>query len=432
MSTTSLFIGFVVLLVAAVAVLIAVLRKPVGQADTQKQEELWQKIVELSNQVKTLEAEKSAIEKERAQLKEDQSNLIKACEVQFENVANKIFNEQKEVSRAEITHIITPLNKQLEEFAVRQAADKAHLASQITRVAEANGRVQEIADNFVRALLHKPQFRGAWGEDALRQLLTDMGLREGQQFFQQVVNEDDKRPDFIVLLPNKQAVIIDAKTIWDKYYEYMQNQDGPHAAELLKAHVAAVKETINKLATKKYRSGLKKFYATINADMPDDPVKLVLMFVNPEPALSTAIAEDAGIIQEARQNNIALVSTTTLISTLQIIESLWTNYTVQESNEKIKELAEKIVLEMGRFLSHYKQLGRHLQEAAGVYENTISTVGETNKAGILLLAQQLADLCPTADLAKADKKVLKATGFDGTKKNTDALTADFPVTKQEL
>ena len=183
---------------------------------------------------------------------------------------------------------------------------------------------------------------------------------------------------------------------------------------------ALIKETISKLATKKYRSGLKKFYATLNADMPDEPVNLVLMFVNPESALSTAIAADATIVQEARQKNIALVSVTTLISTLQIIESLWTNYTVQQSNEEIKNLAEKVVLELGRFVSDYKQLGKHLQNASSAYESTIATVGETNKAGLLLLAQQLADLCPTADLAKADKKVLKDTGFDGTKKNAAA------------
>ena len=420
MNVINLLIGFAVLLAVAVGILIWVLRKPLGTTDTQKQDEMWQKIVELSNTVKTLEAEKAAVEKERAQLKEDQANLVKACEVQFENVANKIFNQQKEVSRAEITNIITPLNKQLETFAVRQGEDKAHLASQIARVSEANGKIKEITDNFVRALLHKPQFRGEWGEDALRQLLTDMGLREGQQFFQQVVDEEDKRPDFIVLLPNKQAVIIDAKTIWDKYYEYMQCKEVAQSADLLKAHIANIKETISKLATKKYRSGLKKFYATLNADMPDEPVNLVLMFVNPESALSTAIAADATIVQEARQKNIALVSVTTLISTLQIIESLWTNYTVQQSNEEIKNLAEKVVLELGRFVSDYKQLGKHLQNASSAYESTIATVGETNKAGLLLLAQQLADLCPTADLAKADKKVLKDPGFDGTKKNAAA------------
>lgn len=415
MSTMNLLlIAIAVLLVVAVVILIGLLHRATAATDGQKQN---LEIRELTARIAGLETEKAFWEKERAQLKEDQTKLIQSYQVQFENVANKIFNEHKELSRAEITHIIAPLNKQLEEFSVRQAADKAHLASQITRVAEANGKVQQITDNFVRALLHKPQFRGEWGEDALRQLLTDMGLREGQQFFQQVVDEDDKRPDFIVLLPNKQAVIIDAKTIWDKYYEYMQNTDPAQAAGLLKAHVANIKETISKLATKKYRSGLKKFYASLNADMPEEPISLVLMFVNPEAALSTAIAEDASIVQEARQKNIALVSVTTLISTLQIIESLWTNYTVQQSNEEIKSLAEKVVLEMGRFLSAYKQLGKHLQEASGLYESTISTVGETNKAGLLLLAQQLADLCPTADLSKADKRVLKDTGFDGTKKN---------------
>ena len=67
--------------------------------------------------------------------------------------------------------------------------------------------------------------------------------------------------------------------------------------------------------------------------------------------------------------------------------------------------------------SNYKQLGKHLQNASTTYDNTIKTVGETNKEGILLIAQQLADIFPITDLSKADKKNLKDTGFDGTKKN---------------
>ena len=143
------------------------------------------------------------------------------------------------------------------------------------------------------------------------------------------------------------------------------------------------------------------------------------MFVNPEAALTSAIAEDASIIQEAREKNIALVSTTTLISTLQIIESLWINYTVQQSNEEIKNLAEKVVLDLGRFVSQYQQLGKHLQNAQDTYDQSVSIVGETNKTGILFTAQQLANLAPTADLSKADKKILRDTGFDGSKKTAD-------------
>ena len=417
MNLVTLFIGFAVLLAVAVGVIIAILRNPNAKEDKQKQEEMWQKITTLEARNSALETEKAALEQERAQMKSDRETLIQSCGVQFENMANRIFNQQKEVSRTEINNIITPLNTQLTNFATRQAADKAHLEAQISRVTETNGKMQEITDNFIRALMNKPQFRGEWGENALRQLLTDVGLCEGKQFFQQVVNEDDKRPDFIVLLPNKQAVIIDAKTVWDKYYEYIQSKDEAQSKEFLKAHISNIKKTIEELSTKKYHNNLKKFYSSLGEDMPDEPIKLVLMFVNPEAALSTAVAADSSIVQLAREKNIALVSATTLISTLQIIESLWTNYTVQQSNEEIKSLAEELVLELGHFVSKYKQLGKHLENASFTYDSTIATVGETNKAGLLLLAQQLADKFPTSDLSKSDKKILKDTGFDGTKKN---------------
>lgn len=417
MDLVTLFMGFAVLLAVAVGVIIAILRNPNTKEDKRKQEELWQKITSLEAKNSALETEKAALEQERAQMKAERETLVQSCGTQFENVANRIFNQQKDISRAEINNIITPLNKQLENFALRQAEDKANLAAQISLVTEANGKIEKITDNFINALMNKPQFRGEWGENALRQLLKDMGLEEEKQFFQQVVGENDKRPDFIVLLPNKQAVIIDAKTVWDKYYEYTQNKDISKSKELLKAHIGNIRKTIEDLSSKKYHNVLKKFYSSLGENMPDEPIKLVLMFVNPEAALSTAIAEDPSLIACARENKVALVNTTTLVSTLQIIDSLWANYTVQQSNEEIKNLAEDIVLKLGRFLSDYKQLGKHLQSASSAYENTISSVGETNKAGILLLAQQLADKFPTSELTKSDKRVLKDTGFDGTKKN---------------
>lgn len=410
------FLAGLLLLSVAVGIILHAFRHNQSPLASEKQEALWREIQQLTQQLQAYKTEKELLEKEKSQLKEDQANLLKACETQFENLANKIFNQQKEVNRTEINLLLGPLHEQLKEFALRQAQDKTNLANQIARVLEANGEIKNITDNFVRALQQKPQFRGEWGEETLRQLLNDMGLREGVQFFQQVVDENDKRPDFIVLLPNKQAVIIDAKTIWDKYFEYVKSTNEGHSHTLLKEHTADIKKTINNLATKKYRSGLKKFYNSINADMPEDPVSLVLMFVNPEAALTAALQADTSIVQEAREKNIALVSTATLISTLQIIQSLWLNYTVQQSNEEIKNLAEKVVADLGRFASQYIQLGKHLQNAQDAYDQSVSLVGESNKTGLLLSAQQLANLVPTSDLSKADKKVLHDTGFDGTQK----------------
>ena len=418
MNSVTLFIGFAILLAAAVGILIAVLRNPTAREDKQKQEEMWQKIANLEAKNSALETEKAALEQERTQMKAERETLVQSCGVQFENMANKIFNQQKDISRTEINNIITPFNKKLEDFALRQAEDNANLAAQISLVTEANGKIEKITDDFIKALLNKPQLRGEWGENALKQLLKDMGLEENKQFFQQVVGENE-RPDFIVLLPNKQAIIIDAKTIWDKYYEYMQNKGSAQSKELLKAHISNIKKTIGSLSTKKYHNVLNKFYSSLGENMPEEPIKLVLMFVNPEAALSTAIAEDPTIITCARENKVALVNTSTLVSTLQIIDSLWANYTVQQSNEEIKDLAEKLVRDLGSFLSDYKQLGKYLQNASSAYGNTIAAVGETNKSGLLLLAQQLADKFPS-NLTQADKRILKGTGFDGNKKNVSA------------
>lgn len=412
-------------LILTTAVVVWVISNKNNRSD--KWEGYLREISDLKSRLSVLEVEKRSLEEAKSQLQLEKETLVKSCEVQFENIANKIFHQQsvlfKENNKTEINHIIEPLNRHLQDFRrkieeqnERQSEDKAALSHQVTRVIQANEKIQEITSGFVNSIRLEPSVRGVWGEDTLRRLLTDCGLQENVNFFQQVTSDNDKRPDFIVLLPNGQMVIIDAKTIFVHYDKYIRETDSEKKAVYLKEHISDIKKTITQLATKKYREGIEKYASKLGVSVPDDPVSLVLMFVHPEAALACALEQAPSIVKEAKEQQVALVSGATLISALQIINVLWDNHNIEEQNQEIRRLAESLVTDFASFLSDFTQMGKHLRNAQSHYEGSLQKVGENNTKGLIRTAQELANICPSGDVSKGDKKILRETGYDGTKK----------------
>lgn len=408
-------------------IVIWVMFKKVNNSNqSDKQESLLREIGDLKGKIEAINSENNHLLEEKQNLMKEKENLLKACETQFENTANKIFAQQtnifKENNKLELKNIIDPLKQDLENFrkkldseALRQTSDKENLNNQIQKVCDVNLQIQNTTKNFVDAIRGKSIVRGSWGEDTVAKLLTDMGFRENINFFKQVF-EDGKRPDFIIPLPNGQVVILDAKTIFDKYYNYTQATSKTEEEQFLKEHISNIKNTIKSLNTKKYQKEIENFCNKIGSNIPSEPISLVLMFVNPESALTCVIEKDPGIIQEAKNNKVALVTLSTLVSTLQIINSLWDNHNIEEEHEQIKEYAEKILEDFSNFLKNYITLKKYLNDAISVYQNSINIVGEDNKSGLIYTAQQLANIISVNDIPKGIKNVIKSTGFDGSKK----------------
>lgn len=420
-----IILNVIILLILCVFILIMI-KKVNNSNQNDKQESLLREIGDLKGQIEAISFEKNHLFEEKQNLIKEKENLLKACETQFENTANRIFNQQtnifKESNKLELKNIIDPLKQDLENFrkkldseALRQTSDKENLNNQIQKVCDVNLQIQNTTKNFVDAIRGKSIVRGSWGEDTVAKLLTDMGFIENVNFFKQVF-DDGKRPDFIILLPNGQVVILDAKTIFDKYYEYIQSTNKDEQECLLKEHISNIKNTIKSLNTQKYQKYIVNFCNKIGVKIPNEPISLVLMFINPESALTCVIEKESNIIQEAKNNNVALVTLSTLVSTLQIINSLWNSHNLQKEHEKIKEYAENLINDFSNFLKNYLILRKNLENALNTYENSIHIVGENNKSGLIYTAQQLANIIPVNDIPKGTKSVIKQTGFDGSKK----------------
>ena len=151
-------------------------------------------------------------------------------------------------------------------------------------------------------------------EYQLEQILENVGLTKGIHFSTQESEKDElggnKRPDFIVKLPDGKVLVIDSKVSLTAYERMVNAEDDAEREVQLKAHVQSLRNHIRGLSKKDYSS------------LYSHSVDYTLMFV-PEPDLIAAGAEIQSIQQEGLKAQVLLVSTSTIIATLRTISYIW-------------------------------------------------------------------------------------------------------------
>jgi len=359
-----------------------------------------------------LETEKKNLETAQDQLKKDKEELLTTYKSQFETLATDILNKQtqlfKQGNKEEMEHVIKPLNERLAEFKQKVETFASENHSDKTAINDKIKHIEEVAQKFVSSL-KVPSGSRAWGENTLRELLESMNFQKGVTYFEQVTN-DDKRPDFLVRLPDNRLVVIDAKTIYSDYEKYTQEPDVTEQAKHLKAHVTKIRNTIASLGKKKYEKAIADFCKDLQLPADEDPIDLVLMFVNPEGALSSALQADSSIYELAQENNVVLVSSSTLVGALEIIHTLWVNNRAQEDYEEMTRLAESLVGGFGQFLAANVNVTNALNNAQEAHQKSLNIIGNAETKGLLKNAQDLANLAPSK-ISMVHIKTIKKAGY---------------------
>lgn len=290
-------------------------------------------------------------------------NAEKQLSQQFENIANRIFENKSEnfrkASGEQITHLLTPFREQIDGLHkdVREASKERHtLSREIERiVTETNA--------LTNALKGDSKRQGDWGELVLERILENSGLRKGHEYEVQTsysVNTDEGggrlRPDVIVHLPEERDIVIDSKVSLTAYEVYVNSDDEAERAIHLKAHVQSVRRHIEQLATKRYDH--------IEAIRTLD---YTLMWVPIEPAYFVAMQAEPGLINFAMEKRVVPICATTLFAVLKTIERIW-QYERQNNNvQAIIDRASKLYDKFVNFTDAMDKLSTHLDRAQTSY-----------------------------------------------------------------
>lgn len=301
-----------------------------------------------------------------------------ALKQEFENLANRIFDQKSErfsqQNQSSMDTLLKPFRDQLNDFRQRvetvhttETRDRQALRSEIKSLQELNRQITEEASNLTRALKGDKKIQGNWGELILERVLERSGLRKGIEYETQGSYRDTDnqllRPDVVVHLPDNRNLVIDSKVSLVAYQQWVISDEGSARDAALKQHMDAVRNHIRSLSDKDYSqlNGLRS---------PD----FVLLFMPIEPAFVAAFQHDDSLFSEAFERKIIVVTPTTLLATLRTIENIW-RYERQSQNARlIAERASAVYDKLRVFVEAMERLGGQLHTAQGSYDSAMNTL----------------------------------------------------------
>ena len=289
---------------------------------------------------------------------------------QFAELAGKIFEEREqrfaESSQQRLAQLLDPLRERIHSFEQRveqsyqqEARERFSLGKELERLQLLNQRLGEEATNLTRALKGQ-KTQGNWGELVLERVLEHAGLEKGREYDTQVslrgAGGERFQPDVLVRLPGERQVVVDAKVSLTAYQQYVAAEDEGSRQQALRQHVQSLRNHLKGLSAKDYQC-LEGLHS----------LDFVLLFVPLEGAFAAALQAEPGLFQESFAQNIVIVSPTTLLATLRVIDSLWRqerqNLNAREIAERAGALYDKFVL----FVQDLDEIGNRLQQLDKAY-----------------------------------------------------------------
>ena len=343
-----------------------------------------------------------SLEESHEKKSEELKQMKNILSLEFKNLANEIFEEKSKKfssnNKETISTILDPLKERIQNFENKvEKSNQANsewngrLQEQIKSLKELNLQMSKEAENLTHALKGDSKTQGNWGELQVENILKKVGLKEGIGYDKEknFKNEDDdnQRPDYIVNLPDGKNIIIDSKVSLTAYANYFNTKNSDEKKNLLKDHVKSVNNHVKSLSEKNYQN--------LELNQPD----YILMFIANEPALGLALIEDSQIYDKALENNIIIVSTSTLLATLSTVAFMWKQ---DNQNKHALEIARQAGALYDKFCSFSDELikvGSNIDSTKKTYSNAMKKLVD-GKDNLVRKSERLRELG-----AKASKKI---------------------------
>ncbi|MFN8845773.1 MAG: DNA recombination protein RmuC [Bdellovibrionales bacterium] len=317
---------------------------------------------------------------------------------QFQLLAHQILDEKTrkldEVQQKNLQMILDPLKERLKDFEKKvdetysqERSERGVLKGELNKLLELNQVMSKEAQSLSRALKGDVKTQGNWGEMILENILQRSGLREGEEYTAQgtdlgLKSEEGGRllPDIVVKLPGGKHLIVDSKVSLKAYEACQSTEDEGERNKFAKLHVQSLEAHIQGLSSKKY-------HLAEGLSTPD----FVILFMPLEPAFALAFKEKPEIFQNAWEKNVAIVSPTTLLTTLRTVAALWRQEKQQKNAYEIARRGGLLYEKFSSLLVDLKVLGDRLDSSQKAYNDVLKKVND-GRGNLISQVEELKEL----------------------------------------
>jgi len=398
----------------------------------ERQHQLGLTINDLKDTISKIETDREAIRREKEFLNTElsrrntefenlqQQNLKRDEELaqrqeqlrkDFELMASKILDEKSEKftlqNKENIKNILNPLEEKIKTFEKKVEDSQKEsismhsaLKEQLLGLKDLNQQMAKEATNLTKALKGDSKTQGNWGELVLERVLEKSGLEKDREYFVQqsfqLENGSRAMPDVVLHLPDSKKMIIDAKVSLTDY-ERMVNAEGDERDAYLKAHLNSIKKHVDQLSAKNYQD-------LYDIESPD----FVLMFIPIEPAFAVAINEDNTLYNKAFEQNIVIVTPSTLLATLRTIDTMWNNEKQQQNAIEIARQAGALYDKFEGLVSDLTGVGKKIDAAKNDYSAAMNKLVE-GKGNLISRVENIKKMGAKAKKSLPENIIKRAT-----------------------
>ncbi|WP_369994001.1 DNA recombination protein RmuC [Winogradskyella sp.] len=401
----------------------------------ERQNQLSSIIEDLKQNISKIESEREDIRKEKDFLNTElsrrntefenlqQQNLKRDEELakqqeqlrkDFELMASKILDEKSAKftiqNKENIKNILNPLEEKIKTFEKKVEDSQKEsismhsaLKEQLLGLKDLNQQMAKEATNLTKALKGDSKTQGNWGELVLERVLEKSGLEKDREYVvqQNFQREDGTRvmPDVVIHLPDNKKMIIDSKVSLTAY-EQLVNAEDEERSLFLKAHVNSIKKHVDQLSAKNYQD-------LYDIESPD----FVLMFIPIEPAFAVAINEDNTLYNKAFEQNIVIVTPSTLLATLRTIDTMWNNEKQQQNAIEIAKQAGALYDKFEGLMSDLTGVGKKIDAAKNDYSSAMNKLVE-GKGNLISRVEKIKKMGAKAKKALPESIIKRASEDD--------------------
>lgn len=206
-------------------------------------------------------------------------------------------------------------------------------------------------------IFRTPKLRGEWGEANLEHILNEYFPKE--LYIQNYSFSSGAQVEFVLKLPNKKLLPIDAKFFSDNFGRMKEAKSEEERKALQKKLIQDIKFNIQEISTK----------YIVPAENTTD---FALMFI-PAEAIFYEIMfnlKEEDIAEYARTKKVVLTSPNTIYLTLRTIIDWFRDTQISRQTQEILKRLNRIQADADKLMDDFRKLGNHIKNASLAYDSS--------------------------------------------------------------